>query len=175
MTHPLRDSPSARAAKSEDINLKTAIPFAQQIIDKDSNAPARVEERNIVARFLYVALGWCALGVGLVGVVVPLLPTTPFILLAALFFSKGSPELHEWLQNTRLAGRIIRDWEAHGVIRLRAKVVATFMMVGLISYPLIFKEMPIVLKLVAACTMVGVLSFIWTRPSSPGEKSQQKS
>jgi hypothetical protein len=167
MTYPLRDKLPDQEAKREGDSLKTSSPIARQEIDKSSAVRARAEERNVVARFLYVSLGWCALGVGAVGVVVPLLPTTPFILLAALLFSKGSPELHEWLQNTRLAGRIIRDWEAHGVIRLRAKVISTVMMVGLISYPLIFKEMPIAFKFVAVFTMVGVLSFIWTRPSAP--------
>ena len=48
--------------------------------------------------WLMIGLGWLALAVGFVGIVVPLLPTTPFVLLAAYFFSKGSTRLHQWLR-----------------------------------------------------------------------------
>jgi len=120
---------------------------------------------NLIVRWAFISGGWLALALGAIGVVVPLLPTTPFILLAALLFSRGSPHLHSWLCSTRIAGKIITDWEAHGVIRTRAKVISTVMMVTLMSYPIFFREMPIEFKVIAVLTMAGVLTFIWTRPS----------
>jgi uncharacterized membrane protein YbaN (DUF454 family) len=170
MNQPSLEYPAECTAKSEQAQpcaLGSPPPSPMTSGIEDGLPRKKKEVENPLLRFVFVSAGWCALGIGAIGVVVPLLPTTPFILLAALLFSKGSPKLHRWLQNTRLAGQIIRDWEAFGVIRMRAKVLSTVMMTTLISYPLFFKEMPIAYKVLAALTMICVLAFIWTRPSTP--------
>ncbi|MGB0733862.1 MAG: YbaN family protein [Pontibacterium sp.] len=118
-------------------------------------------------RSFYYVMGYLALALGAIGVVLPLLPTTPFVLVAAFCFSKASPRLHRWLTNHRLFGPLICEWEAHGVIRFRIKCLATFMIAISISYPLFFKDFSIVLKALAIMLVSVGLAYIWTRPSEP--------
>jgi uncharacterized membrane protein YbaN (DUF454 family) len=116
-------------------------------------------------RTILIISGFLSLAIGVVGIFVPLLPTTPFVLLAAFCFSKSSERLHHWLVHHPRLGPIISDWEQNGVIRLRIKIIATLTMVLLVSYPLLFMAFPILLKIIVVLSIVGVLIFIWTRPS----------
>src|SRR4051794_29896613 len=75
-------------------------------------------------RLLYVGAGLFFVLLAVVGVVTPLLPTTPFLLLAAYFFARSSARLHNWLLRSRLFGGLIRDWQRHRGVRPRVKVVA---------------------------------------------------
>jgi hypothetical protein len=77
-----------------------------------------------MTRPLWIALGAASLVTGLVGAVLPLLPTTPFLLLAAYSFARGSPSLHAWLIEHPRLGPVIEDWQRYGAIALRAKGVA---------------------------------------------------
>lgn len=119
------------------------------------------------AHILYISLGWLSLALGFIGAFLPILPTTPFALLAAYFFSKGSPKLHQWLLENKLMGPLIRDWEQYGVVRLRAKITATLMIVLLFSYTLIYVEVNWWIKALVATSGAGVLIFLWTRPATP--------
>ena len=78
-----------------------------------------------VIRSMWLAIGLLSLSLGILGVFLPLLPTTPFVLLSAFCFSKSSSRLHLWLLNHKLFGHLINDWEKHGVIRTKVKIVAT--------------------------------------------------
>ncbi len=120
---------------------------------------------KLINRYLLLTLGWLSLLLGILGIVLPLLPTTPFVLLAAVLFSKSSPALHQKLLAHRLMGPIIRDWEEKGVIKLRTKWVSTITMIGLVSYPLIFKVQSIIVQSIVILIMACVLVFIWSRPS----------
>ncbi len=73
---------------------------------------------------ILVACGFVAVGFGVVGIVVPLLPTTPLLLLAAYLFWRGSPRWHAWLLENRLLGGFVRDYVEHRAVPLRSKVVA---------------------------------------------------
>lgn len=75
-------------------------------------------------------LAYTSLGLGLLGVVLPLLPTTPFVLLAAWLASRGSPEFAAWLENHRTFGPMILDWRRGRVVPVRAKVLACLMLVS---------------------------------------------
>lgn len=118
-----------------------------------------------VTRSLYLFLGGLCVALGILGIFLPILPTTPFAILAAYFFSKSSEKLHQWLLDQKTLGPLIRDWEANGVIRLKAKVLATTMIVILFSYTLIFVNVHQGIKAVVTLIGIGVLTFIWTRPS----------
>ncbi|MFT6067689.1 MAG: uncharacterized membrane protein YbaN (DUF454 family) [Bacteriovoracaceae bacterium] len=116
---------------------------------------------------LWISLGIICLILGFIGVFLPLLPTTPFALLAAFCFSKGSDDLHRWLLETKMFGPLIKDWEDHGVIRLRIKKISTLMISLLFGYTLIFVKVFLWIKLIVSLTGLLVLWFIWTRPSTP--------
>ena len=116
---------------------------------------------------IWISLGILSLIAGFIGIFLPLLPTTPFALLAAFCFSKGSDDLHDWLLETKMFGPLIKDWEKYGVIRLRVKKMSTGMIGLLFGYTLIFVHVDIWIKIVVMLSGVGVLSFIWTRPSKP--------
>lgn len=119
---------------------------------------------------LFLSLGFLSLFLGVLGIFLPVLPTTPFALLAAYFFSKSSKKLHDWLLRQKHLGPLIQNWEDHGVIRPRAKILATVTMVLLFSYTLIFVPVHWGIKTLITSIGVAVLVFIWTRPSSPMPK-----
>lgn len=79
-------------------------------------------------KYLLVFFGSLALGLGVIGIFVPLLPTTPFLLLAAALYVRSSPRLYAWLLANRYLGRYIRNFRENRAIPLRAKIVALTLM-----------------------------------------------
>ena len=73
---------------------------------------------------IFVIFGSLALALGIVGIFVPLLPTTPLLLLAAALYFKGSPKLYEWLINHPYLGEYIRNFREYRAIPLKAKIVS---------------------------------------------------
>ena len=88
------------------------------------SAPQQPAARSPITRALLTCAGCAALLLGVIGVFVPGLPTTPFVLLAAALFAKGSPRLHSWLLNHRVLGPFVRDWEIHRALSWRIKCIA---------------------------------------------------
>ena len=91
------------------------------------NASPRAE-RARWQRVLWASAGALALLTGLVGIFVPLLPTTPFVLLAAFCFSRGSERCERWLLEHPRFGPMVCDWRERRAVPLRAKQLATVMM-----------------------------------------------
>ena len=110
--------------------------------------------------------GFIALGLGILGIPLPLLPTTPFLLLAAFCFSRSSRKLHDWLMHHPTLGPPIHDWRRHGAIKTRTKVIATVMMVGafVIAWAMKASAIALIAQLIVL-PIVGL--FIWSRPSGP--------
>ena len=75
-------------------------------------------------RLAYLALGWVCVALGLIGVVLPLMPTTIFLLIAAWAFARSSKRWHDWLRNHTHFGETIRAWEEHHAMPRRAKKIA---------------------------------------------------
>lgn len=128
--------------------------------------------RQTIVKTLYLIAGIICLILGLIGVILPLLPTTPFILVAAFCFSRSSERLHQYLLNHHLFGHFIRDWEDHGIIPYKAKVIGTTMMLLMVSYPLIFKQFHLGLKAAMTLTILIAMVYVWSRPSEPVKKGQ---
>ena len=91
---------------------------------------------------MLIAAGFVALALGVVGAVLPVLPTTPFLLLSAACFAQSSERWHRWLLANRYAGPLIRDWEERRCVSVRTKVVAIVSMsiVGGLSVWLALEE-----------------------------------
>ncbi|MDH3426653.1 MAG: YbaN family protein [Acidimicrobiia bacterium] len=79
---------------------------------------------NRAVRISYLAMGFACLGLGLVGIFVPLMPTTVFILLAGFFFARSSERWHAWILDHPRFGGLVRDYQAGLGIPMRAKMVA---------------------------------------------------
>jgi hypothetical protein len=115
-------------------------------------------------RFLWASLGILSLLLGMVGIVLPLLPTVPFLLLSAFLFARSSERLHYWLMSHPKLGPPIEDWQARGAINPYAKKLATVSIVAVFSISLAMGLRPLILG-IQAVTLGCVLIFIWTRPS----------
>src|SRR5690606_38505537 len=90
--------------------------------------PAR-RRRRLAMRWAWWLLAYASLALGLVGIVVPGLPTVPFVLLSAFAAARGSERLHAWLLAHPRFGPMIRDWQSQGAVSRKAKWLATVMMV----------------------------------------------
>lgn len=97
-------------------------------------------------RLLAIALGFLFVGVGLLGVILPGLPATPFFLLAAYFFSRSSPRLHNWLLTWPLTGTLIRDWQHHRGVRWEVKAFALTLLPLVISSSIFFGKLNVALS-----------------------------
>ncbi len=114
-------------------------------------------------RLLWRALAALCVLLGLVGVVVPGLPTVPFLLLAAWAASRGWPALEQWLLNHPRHGPGIRRWREQGAIPRRAKWAATVMMTAS-STVLLLAPVPLWLRIAAPLLMACVALWMWRQP-----------
>ena len=112
---------------------------------------------------LYIVLGSISLALGILGIFLPLLPTTPFLLLTAALYFKGSPRLYNWLLNHRHFGPYIRNFRENKAIPLRAKIISLVLMWGTMLYCIFFLIpfiwVKILLGLIAAGVTYHILSF----------------
>jgi len=117
-------------------------------------------------KYLWITLGWTSVGLGIAGTFLPLLPTTPFLLLAAYAFSKSSEKLHRWLIEHPNLGPPISHWHHHRAISKRTKIYASISMLAVFAISLLVSAPTWVLF-----TQAGVLSFValflWTRRGPP--------
>lgn len=114
---------------------------------------------------LLLGTGWLCVGLGALGVIMPLFPTTPFLLVAVWAFSKSSPELAEKIRNHPVVGPYIRDWQDHRVIPLKAKLFAVGMMAAMLAYLEFVAHAPGWMVVGAGALFLGVAVYIVTRSS----------
>jgi uncharacterized membrane protein YbaN (DUF454 family) len=99
--------------------------------------PSRLSASPVV-RHLLLAAGFVAVGLGVAGIFLPLLPTTPFMLLAAACFARSSPRFHRWLLGHRTFGPIVSEWERHRAIPWRTKLWAIGLMSATLGASIVF-------------------------------------
>lgn len=121
---------------------------------------------GVLARATYLFLGWLFFGLGMLGVLLPVLPTTPFLLLALWAFSRSSGRLHHWLYNHRHFGPALQRWHEHRIIPLHAKLFIVLTMLASLFYLVRFSTVPALFTLGVALVMLSVASYLLTRPSS---------
>lgn len=112
-----------------------------------------------------MAFGCVCVGLGCLGAVLPVLPTTPFLLLALWAFSRSSTRFHFWLLHHRQLGPFIADWERDRIIPVRAKVVACTAMSISLTWVVGFSAAPWPAVLAMTAVVAYGAWFILTRPS----------
>ena len=115
---------------------------------------------------IFLICGWLAFALGFVGAFLPILPTTPFMLLAAYCFSKGSPRLYKWLINLPKFGPSIKAWNENGVISKRAKVICVISVVAVMIYLGLHDTLPLWAQISSIVILFGVMGFVCSRPST---------
>jgi uncharacterized membrane protein YbaN (DUF454 family) len=123
-----------------------------------------------MTRHLYFAVGWVFFGLGALGILLPVLPTTPFMILALWAFSRSSQRFHHWLHHHPLFGPSLHRWEQYRVIPRTAKVFALAMMAASLLYLFLFAEAPLWAKWSALAVMGFGAWFILSKPSRPPEE-----
>ncbi len=118
-----------------------------------------------LVRGLYFVGGMTALVVGTIGIVVPLLPTTPLVILAAALFARSSPKMHQRLLRNRTFGPLIIAWNDDRRIPRRAKTLATVMIGAFGSFAVIVVVQQPWLRVALSVLFLTILTWLWTRPS----------
>ncbi len=116
-------------------------------------------------QWLLRLLAVVSLALGFLGLFLPVLPTTPFILLAAWAAARSSPRLLAWLEQHRLFGNMLRDWRQGGVVSRKAKWGATWMMSASAVF-MLFTVPKVWATAGAIACMATVLVWLWRRPET---------
>lgn len=119
------------------------------------------ETQIVLWRILAIA----ALVIGLIGLALPIVPTVPFLIVAAWAGSKAWPSLERWLLAQRTIGPHIRNWRERGTVPRRAKVLASGMMF-ISASGLQFSPVPLWVRIAVPLTMLAVAIWLWLRPET---------
>ncbi len=137
---------------------------------EQSAAITESKPRSRLAKALYGLVGGIALALGIIGIFLPGLPTTPFVLLAAACFAKASPRVHQWMLQHQLIGPLLRNWEEHRSLTVRTKCVAIGSMLLMIAISIwSFSGRPWIQVSLLVLAAIGALTVlrIPTRPQAP--------
>ncbi|WP_024864141.1 YbaN family protein [Bartonella doshiae] len=117
-------------------------------------------------RIFYYILGWVMVILGIIGIVLPIMPTVPFLLVASWCFARSSPRFHHWLNNHRVFGPPIKQWEEKRAIPPFVKVFAVVSMTGGFLSFLVMVHPVLWFALLVAVILLLIIIYIITRPSS---------
>jgi uncharacterized membrane protein YbaN (DUF454 family) len=122
---------------------------------------------------LFRACGFLFLGIGVVGIFLPLLPATPFVLLAAACFARSSEKWHRWMLANPTFGPMIRNWEQNHCISCRVKKIAIVSMVVVGGYSILFAVESMTLKITGGFfVLLGLITVSLIRTCSSDEYSK---
>jgi uncharacterized protein len=115
-------------------------------------------------RVAWLVLGVVSFVLGMVGLLLPVVPTSPFIILAAISFGRSVPAWRHWLENTRAFGPMIADWHENGSISPINKVFAVAMMAGSVLLGVLLDIPNVALAIQITCLSAAAV-FVLTRPN----------
>ena len=122
-------------------------------------------EHSRPVRAIFLVLGTIFLCLAALGIVVPVLPTTPFVLLAAACYLRASTRLHDRLLRSRIFGPTIAAWQEHGAIPPRAKALAVAMVTATFVVSIVLVADSLVVRAALAITGALLIAWLWSRPS----------
>ncbi|MEX2517514.1 MAG: YbaN family protein [Gammaproteobacteria bacterium] len=128
----------------------------------------------MLARPFWFIFGCAATGCGIVGAVLPLLPTTPFLLIAAWAFARSSPRLYTWLLTHPTLGRLIGNWQRDGSLSRNTKLVAMLVMLSSLGLTLLL-GFPMLVAMVQLMVFVPAGWFLLSRPEPLGDTVGERS
>jgi hypothetical protein len=111
-------------------------------------------------RLVLIALGFIFVGLGILGAFLPLLPTTPFLLLAAACFARSSKKFYNWLLNHKVFGTYIKNYREHRAITLRGKIISLVVMWLVMGYTAFFAISDLLISSVVILIGLGVTRHI---------------
>ncbi len=115
-------------------------------------------------RVTLVILGTLCVILGIIGIFLPILPTTPFLLLAAACYAKSSRRFYNWIMNNRIFGPIIREWRQYRAIPRKAKILGMLLLVLTFGSSILFFVPFLWLKIALAGFCLAMLFFMWRIP-----------
>ncbi|MBA4406052.1 DUF454 domain-containing protein [bacterium] len=113
-----------------------------------------------ISKPFLIVFGWLFISLGVIGIFLPLLPTTIFFILAAWCFSKSSDKFYNWLINHPRFGKFIRDYYEKRGMPIRSKIIAITMMVATITFSAIFFTQSITVRILLFLIAAGVAVYI---------------
>ena len=119
-------------------------------------------------RAVLILIGLTSLALGALGIFLPLLPTTPFVLVAAIAFANSSERLHQWLLDHNIFGPLIENWRRYGAISRNTKIISLVSMVAIVLISWLL-EVPSYVIVVQIAVLSISATFIATRPLPPRE------
>lgn len=144
-------------------------PGASSTALQDLQTPAYCPIRSPVLRWLLLLAAVACLAMGIIGIFVPGLPTTVFVLMAGACAARSSPRLHAWLWRHRLFGGMLRNWAAGGFVSRKAKWSASITM-AVCAVIMLLVPAPGWAKLLSISCMACVLAWLWCRPEPPAPR-----
>lgn len=115
---------------------------------------------NKIARLLLIIAGWFFVTLGVIGIFLPVMPTTIFLIIAAACFARSSEKFYTWLINNKHFGRLIRDYHEHRGMPLRAKIIAILMLNIAIGYSALFAVSTLWVKILLFAIAIGVTIYL---------------
>jgi uncharacterized membrane protein YbaN (DUF454 family) len=139
-----------------------------------SRTTKSTDQHNVspLLRPVLIVFGWLNVCLGFLGVILPGLPTTPFLLVALWAFARSSKRFHDWLYNHHRLGPGLRAWRDHRVVPVRAKALALATMTASLIYVIFFVARGWMLPTAMACVMLPTAVWLVTRASQVEEAVQ---
>ena len=130
---------------------------------------------NKAKKYFYITLGFLALGIGLIGVILPILPTTPFLLVTSFCFARGSERFHTWFTNSNIYKKHLESFVKERAMTLKQKVVLLSFVTFMLAFPLILVDVLPMRITIIVLIIIKLYYFTFkVRTISPEEKKDME-
>ncbi len=117
--------------------------------------------KKLLQNHLLILFGWLFIVLGIIGILLPILPTTPFLIVALALFSKSSPRFHQMLLNNTWFGPTLKQWEENKTLSRKTKYKASFLIILVFAISVAIFHSKIEVQLLLIGIAIILLFFIW--------------